>query len=226
VVEKIMRKGRFNKPAAEIAQRYGESVSFDWRLYRHDIAGSIAHAAALARAAIIPADEHQQIENGLRTIEKEIESGKFQWDHSFEDVHMNIEAALTKRIGAAGAKLHTARSRNDQIALDLRLYVKAEIAEVSSRLQDLQRALLHLAEKHVDVGKIVAHSAENQIPINQVPLAELKKLSSLFDSDMAESFDVGSALAKRRAIGAPSPENIASQIALWNSRLGLTHESA
>jgi argininosuccinate lyase len=146
----MIRKGRFNQPAAGIAQRYGESVSFDWRLYRYDIAGSIAHAAALAHAGIIAADELQKIETELRAIEKEIESGKFVWDRSLEDVHMNIEAALTKGV-AAGAKLHTARSRNDQIALDLRLYVKAEIAEVSSRLRHLQRALLDVAEKHVDV---------------------------------------------------------------------------
>src|SRR6266853_1203371 len=146
-----MRKGRFKKPAAEIAQRYSESVFFDWQLYRFDIAGSIAHAAALARAGIISVDEVQKIESELRAIEKEIESGKFEWHRSLEDVHMNIEAALTKRIGAAGAKLHTARSRNDQIALDLRLYVKAEIAEVSSRLGDLKRALLRLAETRADV---------------------------------------------------------------------------
>jgi argininosuccinate lyase len=145
-----MRKGRFNKPAAEIARRYGESVSFDWRLYRHDIAGSIAHAAALARAGIINADERQKIEDELRAIEKEIESGKFAWERSLEDVHMNIEAALTKRVGA-GAKLHTARSRNDQVALDLRLYVKAEIAEIAARLRSLQTALLNLAEQHVDL---------------------------------------------------------------------------
>jgi argininosuccinate lyase len=146
-----MRRGRFNQPATDVAQRYSESVSLDWRLYRHDIAGSIAHAAALARAGIVTADERQQIENELRVIEKEIESGKFKWDQSLEDVHMNIEAALTKQIGAAGAKLHTARSRNDQIALDLCLYVKAEIAEVSGRLRSLQIALLDLAERHVDV---------------------------------------------------------------------------
>ena len=146
-----MRKGRFKRPAAEIAQRYSESVFFDWQLYRFDIAGSIAHAAALARAGIISVDEVQKIESELRAIEKEIESGKFEWHRSLEDVHMNIEAALTKRIGAAGAKLHTARSRNDQIALDLRLHVKAEIAEVSSRLRDLQRALLRLAETRADV---------------------------------------------------------------------------
>ena len=146
-----MRKGRLDQPAAGLAQRYSESVSLDWRLYRHDIAGSIAHAAALARAGVLTADESHQIENGLRVIEKEIESGKFEWDTSLEDVHMNIEAALTKRIGAAGAKLHTARSRNDQVALDLRLYVKAEIAEVAGRLRPLQIALLDLAVRYVDV---------------------------------------------------------------------------
>jgi argininosuccinate lyase len=146
-----MRKGRLNQPAAELAQRYGESVSFDWRLYRHDIAGSIAHASALARARIVTANERRQIESELRVIEKEIESGKFKWDASLEDVHMNIEAALTRRIGAAGAKLHTARSRNDQVALDLRLYVKAEIADVAGGLRRLQTALLDVAERHIDV---------------------------------------------------------------------------
>jgi argininosuccinate lyase len=142
----MMRKGRFSEPAAELAQRYTESVSFDWRLYRHDIAGSIAHAAALARVEIVSAGERDKIENELRAIEQEIAAGTFQWDRSLEDVHMNIEAALTKRAGPAGAKLHTARSRNDQIALDLRLYVKAEIAEISARLRSLQTALLNLAE--------------------------------------------------------------------------------
>ena len=111
-----MRKGRFNKPAAKVAQRYTESVSFDWRLYRYDIAGSIAHAGALVQSGIISTDERDKIDNGLRAIEQEIESGKFRWDESLEDMHMNIETALTKRIGAAGAKLHTARSRNAQIA--------------------------------------------------------------------------------------------------------------
>src|ERR1041385_8511971 len=142
-----MRKGRFSKPMAEVAQRYSASVSFDWRLYRHDIAGSIAHAAALAATGIISADERDKIDNGLRAIERDIENGKFKWERSLEDVHMNIEAALTKRIGPAGAKLHTARSRNDQVALDLRLFVKAEAAEVCTRVRTLQRALLNLAER-------------------------------------------------------------------------------
>src|SRR5260370_16834292 len=146
-----MRKGRFSDAVAEIAQRYSQSVSFDWRLYRHDIAGSIAHAGALAHAGILTSEEREKVDKGLREIETDIESGKFEWDQSLEDVHMNIEAALTKRIGVAGAKLHTARSRNDQAALDLRLYVKAEIGEIRSGLRSLQSALLHLAEQHIDV---------------------------------------------------------------------------
>ncbi|HEV3243419.1 MAG TPA: argininosuccinate lyase [Chthoniobacterales bacterium] len=146
-----MRKGRFHKSVADVAQRYSESVSFDYRLYRHDIAGSIAHVAALVKAGIISAAEQKRIEAGLREIEKEIESGKFRWDESLEDVHMNIERALTKRIGEAGGKLHTARSRNDQVALDLRLYVKGQIEQTSAQLKKLQTALLNLAHEHVDL---------------------------------------------------------------------------
>ncbi len=146
-----MRKGRFHKSVAGIAQRYSESVSFDRRLYRHDVAGSIAHAAALVKAGIVSAAEQKQIETGLREIEKEIDSGRFQWDESLEDIHMNIESALTKKIGDTGAKLHTARSRNDQVALDLRLYVKEEIEQASALLKKLQTAFLDLAEEHVDL---------------------------------------------------------------------------
>lgn len=143
-----MRQGRFDQPASETAQLYGESVSVDWRLYSYDIKGSLAHAAALAAAGILTKEKHEEIKAALTVIEAEIEAGDFRWDTSLEDVHMNIEAALTKRIGAAGAKLHTARSRNDQVALDLRLYVKAEAAEVCERLRALQSALLALAERH------------------------------------------------------------------------------
>lgn len=146
-----MPKGRFRKSAATIAARYSESLSFDRRLYRHDIAGSIAHAAALAKAGIISAEERKKIETCLREIEKEIAAGKFQWDESLEDIHMNIESALTKRIGEAGAKLHTARSRNDQVALDLRLFAKDRIQSTSAQLKRLQAALLKLAQTHVDL---------------------------------------------------------------------------
>lgn len=143
-----MRQGRFDEPASETAQLYSESVSIDWRLYAHDIKGSLAHAAALAAAGVLTKEEHEKIKAALTVIEAEIKAGDFRWERSLEDVHMNIEAALTKRIGAAGAKLHTARSRNDQVALDLRLYVKAEAAEVCTQLRVLQRELLNLAERH------------------------------------------------------------------------------
>ncbi len=117
--------GRFAAGPAEVVKQFTESVSFDWRLYKHDIAGSIAHAQGLAKAGFTKA-ETAKIKRGLRAIEREIESGlpaaagKFKWDTSLEDVHMNIEAALARKIGAAGKKLHTARSRNDQVATDLR----------------------------------------------------------------------------------------------------------
>src|SRR5256885_4976784 len=143
-----MRQGRFDEPANEKAQTFSESVSIDWRLYAHDIKGSLAHAKALAAAGILTKEEREKIEAALTVIEAEIKAGDFRWDRSLEDVHMNIEAALTKRIGPAVAgKIHTARSRNDQVALDLRLYVKAEAAEVCTRLRELQRALLNLAER-------------------------------------------------------------------------------
>jgi len=146
-----MRKGRFQQSLSEVARRYSESASFDRRLYRHDIAGSIAHVTALVKAGIVSAPEQKRIEAGLRKIKKELDSGKFQWDAALEDVHMNIESALTKKIGETGAKLHTARSRNDQIALDLRLYVKDQINRTSSQIKKLQTSLLDLAEKNVDV---------------------------------------------------------------------------
>src|SRR5947209_10033134 len=144
-----MRKGRFQQSLSEVARRYSESASFDRQLYRHDIAGSIAHVTALVKAGIVSAAEQKQIEAGLREIEKELDSGKFQWDASLEDVHMNIESALTKKIGEGGAKLHTARSRNDQVALDLRLYVKEQIEQTSALLKKLQTAFLDLAEEHL-----------------------------------------------------------------------------
>src|SRR6476469_5593171 len=125
-----MRQGRFDEPANEVAQLYSESVSVDCRLYSHDIKGSLAHGAALVAAGILTKDEHEKIQAALTVIEAEIKAGDFRWERTLEDVHMNIEAALTKRIGPAGAKLHTARSRNAQVALDLRLYVREEIDKI------------------------------------------------------------------------------------------------
>ena len=136
-----MWKGRFQKATSSLVQRYGESISYDWRLYPHDIAGSMAHAEALARAKIITRTELTAIHTGLKSIQADIEAGKFEWKPELEDVHMNIESALTQRIGAPGAKLHTARSRNDQIALDSRLYCRAETQTILNLVRGLQSAL-------------------------------------------------------------------------------------
>ena len=134
-----MWKGRFQQATAPAVQRFTESISFDWRLYKFDIQGSLAHASALEKAGLLTPDEWRQIESGLKGIEQEIEEGRFSFGADLEDVHMNIESALTSRIGSAGAKLHTARSRNDQVALDLRLYLRHETDEVCHRIAALQR---------------------------------------------------------------------------------------
>jgi argininosuccinate lyase len=146
-----MWKGRFKEQTAELLQQYSESVSFDWRLWRHDIEGSIAHSAALEKAGLITPEERSRIVDGLREIGAEIEQGRFEFKRELEDIHMNIEAELTRRIGDPGAKLHTARSRNDQVALDLRLYLREESGELVGGLRDLQRALVELAERHAEV---------------------------------------------------------------------------
>ena len=143
-----MWKGRFQQETAPAVQRFTESISFDWRLYKFDIQGSIAHASALKKAGLLSPEELQQIESGLKAIEQEIDDGQFAFRADLEDVHMNIESALTARIGSAGAKLHTARSRNDQVALDMRLYLRHETDEISQRVASLQRALLRLSEKY------------------------------------------------------------------------------
>ncbi len=145
-----MWKGRFAQETSALVQRYGESVSFDWRLYAHDIAGSIAHSKGLLKAGILTAEEQQKIETGLLGIRDEIEKGKFEFKESLEDVHMNIEAELTKRIGPAGAKLHTARSRNDQVATDVRLYCRASIDVLAHLINAMQAALIECAERGGD----------------------------------------------------------------------------
>ncbi|HYZ75599.1 MAG TPA: argininosuccinate lyase [Chthoniobacterales bacterium] len=143
-----MLRGRFQDETAAAMRSLSESVSFDWRLFKFDILGSIAHAKALHKAGLLTVDELAQIETGLAGIEKEIAAGTFEFRSELEDVHMNIEAELTNRIGAAGAKLHTARSRNDQVALDLRLYLRNECTEIRGLLTDFQRALLELGRKY------------------------------------------------------------------------------
>jgi argininosuccinate lyase len=146
-----MWKGRFQQETSALLQQYSESISFDWRLWPHDIAGSIAHSAALQKAGLITAEEREKIVTGLREIGVEIATGKFQWKTELEDVHMNIEAELTRRIGDAGAKLHTARSRNDQVALDLRLFLREACDGLDAALAEMQRALVDLGSRYREV---------------------------------------------------------------------------
>lgn len=142
--------GRFSDGPADLMLRFSESVSFDHRLAPFDIQGSKAHSAMLAHVGLITAKERDAIHAGLDAILKEIEAGKFKWDTRFEDVHMNIEQALTKNVPAA-AKLHTARSRNDQVATDMRLWFKHACATLSEHILGAQRALLAIARRDGDV---------------------------------------------------------------------------
>ena len=132
-------------------EAFTASIDVDSRLYRHDIAGSIAHAKMLARQRIIPSRDARKIVRGLKTIEREIDRGKFVFSSTDEDIHMNIERRLSEKIGAAGRKLHTARSRNDQVALDMRLFLREEVALIIETLQMLQRELTGAARKNLDV---------------------------------------------------------------------------
>jgi len=144
-------RGRFRKEADKLVAKYTASIPFDWRLYPYDIAGSIAHAKMLAKQGIISEKEAETIIGGLTSIREEIEQGKFQFKPELEDIHMNIEARLIDKVGEVGRKLHTARSRNDQVALDLRLFTKEAISETLVRLREFQRALISLAEANKGV---------------------------------------------------------------------------
>ncbi len=143
-------KGRFSKAATSSADEFNASIEFDQRLYKEDITGSIAHARMLGKQGIITPEEAQLIVDTLKDILQDIEDGKVEFTIESEDIHMNIESILTERIGDVGKKLHTARSRNDQIAVDIRLYLKKETAAVKSVLTELEEALEKLAKEHTD----------------------------------------------------------------------------
>ena len=138
--------GVFREATDRRVEEFTESVSFDRRLYAHDIAASIAHAQMLAHSGLITPDDCQQIEQALSAIRQEIEQGSFPFKIELEDIHMHIEAALVERLGDVGRKLHTARSRNDQVSTDLRLWVRDSIDEIDDRLVSLQKAFVGRAE--------------------------------------------------------------------------------
>ncbi|MGC1455484.1 MAG: argininosuccinate lyase [Nitrospirota bacterium] len=143
--------GRFTEATNKLVEEFTASVPYDWRLYPYDIAGSIAHATMLAKTGIITKNESRRIIRGLRDILREIAAGAFDFSLELEDIHMNIEDRLIRKIGPVGGKLHTARSRNDQVALDIRMYLRDEIAEIHELLGLLQNVVISLAELHRDV---------------------------------------------------------------------------
>lgn len=141
----------FSEPMSDLVKRYTSSVFFDKRLWQVDIQGSLAHADMLAAQSIINADDHASIKQGMATITAEIESNIFEWKLDLEDVHLNIEARLTALVGDAGKRLHTGRSRNDQVATDIRLWLRGEIDLITELLTGLQNALVNIADKNIDV---------------------------------------------------------------------------
>ncbi|MBQ9374931.1 MAG: argininosuccinate lyase [Ruminococcus sp.] len=144
-----MWAGRFTKEIDERVNDFNSSISFDARMYKQDIEGSVAHATMLGECGIIPKEESKAIIKGLKGILKDIDNGDLHFDPTAEDVHMFIEAELTSRLGDAGKRLHTARSRNDQVALDIRMYLKTEIAEIIDLVKELIEVLCNLAEKNL-----------------------------------------------------------------------------
>ena len=141
----------FSEPMSDLVKRYTSSVFFDKRLWQADIAGSLAHADMLAAQGIISAADHASISQGMATITAEIKSGTFEWKLDLEDVHLNIEARLTALVGDAGKRLHTGRSRNDQVATDVRLWLRGEIDLITELLIELQKALVNIADKNIEV---------------------------------------------------------------------------
>lgn len=150
MADKKMWGGRFAEGTAASMEAYSESVSFDWQLYAEDIRGSQAHARVLAKQGFLTDEEARQICDGLEVVRKEIEAGEFEWKTEMEDVHMNVESRLTEIIGAVGGKLHTARSRNDQVALDFRLHVSARLASWQEYLTSLIEVYVARAEEHTE----------------------------------------------------------------------------
>ena len=140
--------GRFNQPLDEFISRFAASVQFDKRLYKEDIAGSIAHAEMLAQVEILTEIECSLIVDGLKSIEEDIEEGTFVWSNELEDVHMNIESALVSKVGIVGKKLHTGRSRNDQVATDIKLWLRDSVDQLSDLTEQLQVEIIHMAKHH------------------------------------------------------------------------------
>lgn len=184
---KKLWSGRFKEKTADIVEQFTESISFDKRLWKYDIEGSIAHAKMLAKQSIIPKKDADKIIKGLKEIYREIEEGRFTFRKEFEDIHMNVESALIEKIGEIGGRLHTARSRNDQVALDIRLYLRAEIREIISLLKNLETVLADMAEKHL--GTIMPGYTHLQRAQPVLLSHHLMAYAHMFERDRARFLD-------------------------------------
>jgi len=192
-------QARIGEATDAIAQKFVESISYDRRLYKHDIAGSIAHATMLAKVGLITDAERDQIIEGLKSIERDIEAGNFQFDESLEDIHMVVESELIKRIGEPGRKLHTGRSRNDQVALDLALWLADACSYNVIPLWDLMRSFLSLADRSQDVVMPSFTHLQRAQPISAG--AEALAWFEMFRRDHARIVRLGSALADFMPLG-------------------------
>ncbi len=183
--------GRFTEASADITEKLSSSIQYDHRLYRQDIRGSLAHAEMLARQGIISAEDESAIRKGLLDILEEIDRGDFPFSRSLEDIHMNIESRLTERIGEAGKRLHTGRSRNDQVAVDVRMYVMDSIEEIRLKLKSLITNLVKTADEnsdvlmpgytHMQVAQPVRFS-QHMLAYTWQMLRDMKRLDAAFDS--------------------------------------------
>jgi argininosuccinate lyase len=181
-------QARISEATDKLAQSFVESISYDRRMYKQDIAGSIAHATMLAKVGLITDADRDAIISGLKSIESDIEAGKFVFDESLEDIHMVIEDALIKRIGEPGRKLHTGRSRNDQVVLDLKLWLHGQTERLAAELADLQRALVALAQRSRDVVMPSYTHLQRAQPITAA--AEALAWTEMFDRDQLRLADI------------------------------------
>jgi argininosuccinate lyase len=192
-------EARIGEATDALGVSFVESISYDRRMYRQDIAGSVAHAAMLAKVGLITESERAAIEQGLRSIESDIDAGSFVFDESLEDIHMVIEDALTRRIGDPGRKLHTGRSRNDQVALDLLLWLRQASAEARQKVDDLCRAFIRLAERSGDIVMPSYTHVQRAQPISAA--AEALAWCSMFQRDARRLDAVAEAISRVSPLG-------------------------
>ena len=197
--------GRFTENVSEFTQRFGASLPVDKALYVQDIAGSKAHAKMLAKVGVISEEDAQQIAAGLDRVKADIESGDFSFDINDEDIHMSVEKALTAEIGDAGARLHTGRSRNDQVATDTRLYAK-------QRATDLMRANVALRHAHEVVGHLVLLCEQRGCNLDDLSFDDFKAASPLFEEDIVKALDLPSIVAARTTEGGTGEAAVAQQM--------------